>query len=309
VREKEVYGAVTSTCVSSCELDYDRIAEIAARAVCFVMDCSLSEAQINNLVKIAKERQCQVIFNGTSDGRVAILQKIAGWKVPIDLLVCNAKEYSALCGLSADELNSLTPEVICEKAQSKTVVITFGEKGYTVFQRDERLPSQYPAIVKPQDVVSTVGAGDALTAAFALEVIRACRDGRDLEPQRAFKIFSELFQIVSSVVGSTAKSESLYDHSVLPPPRGVRESYRTLWLSKHFWNRWSAPIGMIGMLATIVSVAIPLLPAKAPQASAAQSNSDINAPAPDKKEPAANNDRAPVGGNKDVNSNKSSIAP
>ena len=145
---------------------------------------------------------------------------------------------------------------VTDVARSQMVAITQGEDGYWLFKRGAPQSKHFSSVEDTTSIVSTIGAGDALTAAFAAETVSASNEGRDFSADKAFETFGRLFKSVSSEVGATEKSNKLYSERVFPAPTTATDTFQTLWLSQQTWRKWSAPITLASVVVGLVGIGL-----------------------------------------------------
>jgi sugar/nucleoside kinase (ribokinase family) len=182
-RGKIVERAVTSTIIQTVNIPQETIDRVLSGASLLVADCSLSPYQLTAFVRTAKEQGIGVVLLGTSDSKVATLKSAQLDSYSIDLLVVNQAEFRALCqGLdifggdvtasgSPKTMSAQLVERLCEALCCKSIIVTLSEEGMVVYESSgERYA--YDAPSKGEPIISTTGAGDALSAVVAAHFVR-----------------------------------------------------------------------------------------------------------------------------------------
>src|SRR5262249_36011895 len=143
-----------------------------------ILDCSLSPFQLNVFARLAAERNIPLMILGTSDSKAPNILAAELPKRAIHILIVNKAEFRAACRATSKlaeeaacfgdlkQLSGDKVKIICQALSTKNLIITLSEEGMVVLEEDGRL-FKYDAPSKGKPVISTTGAGDALSAVVA----------------------------------------------------------------------------------------------------------------------------------------------
>jgi sugar/nucleoside kinase (ribokinase family) len=195
-RGNAVERAVTCTVIQKVDIRQNDIDRALDGISFLAIDCSLNPSQIRSFVTSANAKGLGVMVLGTSDSKIKHLLDASLNQDLVDILVVNKAEYRAICRHS-DELkgentadprkmdSNLTAE-FCRFVSAKNVVVTLSEDGMVVLSsQGGQLAFDAPA---KSAVISTTGAGDALSAVVAAHYYRTGsfdwhRIDRDIRPR------------------------------------------------------------------------------------------------------------------------------
>lgn len=163
-----IIQAVSSTSIDKYEFPESWLKSNIGYASVVVIDLSLTALQIDSIISHVNTSNAELICNGTSDDRIVRLKDLKNGRV--NSLVCSEDEFTALTGLNWGAASKMTPSEVCRLAFCTRLVVTLGEKGFAMFDplSDDDIPKHYPAGTDQSAIKSTMGAGDALTACFAV---------------------------------------------------------------------------------------------------------------------------------------------
>ncbi|MBO5836146.1 MAG: hypothetical protein J6V49_03570 [Bacteroidales bacterium] len=151
--------AVTSSSLSRVQLDTKQIISICKNKSLAVIDSNFESHQIMSIVKHCKNAGLRIIVAATSDSKVKRILPVLD-HYQIDVMVMNAVEAKVFFDKSSIE--DITAEDIPQNV--KSLIITNSSDGHYVFESGKRIHFMAPYVA---DVLSTSGAGDALTASVA----------------------------------------------------------------------------------------------------------------------------------------------
>lgn len=160
MRKGTLVSAVSCVGIDSAVLDLEDLKRAIHRATLVAIECNLAVEQIRQIIAITQELHKPLCISAVSESKVdRIRQAIQGRGATVfRVVMLNELEARRVFGNSLD--NAATA---CRDLATENVVLSQAEKGFTVLRprRDRILFS--PII---ENVISTLGAGDALFAAF-----------------------------------------------------------------------------------------------------------------------------------------------
>ncbi|MHB1693115.1 MAG: PfkB family carbohydrate kinase [bacterium] len=161
--EKDLVSAVSCMGVESATLNAETLSKAVENSKFVVMECNLAPHQINVISKIALNYNKMIFMGGVSESKVKRAKNVYVTKdnpYPLELLSLSQKEAKVFLENYSD-LDSVN---ICNQARAKNVLITKGDKGFSVYtMQGEKYDFDPPAV---DDIKSTSGAGEALLAAI-----------------------------------------------------------------------------------------------------------------------------------------------
>jgi sugar/nucleoside kinase (ribokinase family) len=123
-----------------------------------ILDSNISERTLETLYEIKREKNLFVFQNATSP---IIARKSLPYASFIDIFACNEHEARAILGEKA--FPDYKTANIFSKLGFHSFIITFGDKGVLIGIGEDRwIEKPY----KPEDVIDTIGAGDAFASGF-----------------------------------------------------------------------------------------------------------------------------------------------
>lgn len=157
----DLVAAVTSTIIDKIEFDETHLAEAINGCRLLVIECNLSPRQIALITRLGRAANKLVLAAGVSDAKASRIQ--AAFRTDedpysIEAFSLNESELRQAFDMRSDK-DALW---LCRKARSRSVVVTRGERGFSVYFHDGRVCDYPPPTV--DQIVSTSGAGDALVA-------------------------------------------------------------------------------------------------------------------------------------------------
>ena len=185
--------AVTSSSLSRVQLDTKQIISICKNKTLAVIDSNFESHQMMSIVKHCKNAGLKIIVAATSDSKVKrILPVLEHYS--IDVMVMNSIEAKVFFNKSCVE--EITPEDIPQNI--KSLIITLASEGHYVFEDGRRIHFKAPYVA---DVLSTSGAGDALTASVAHQL-----------SQNRSSDWSECNKVICEYVGECLTQKTTYLH-------------------------------------------------------------------------------------------------
>ena len=158
-QDGDLERAVTSSSLSRAGLKRDLLEKCCKKKDIAVIDCNFESNQISMIVEICKKHNLFIIIAGTSDSKVKrILPVLQNYE--IDIITMNKIEAQNFFDIK--DINELTVDMIPKNMLN--LVITLGCKGHIVYSNNNISFFKAPHI---SEVISTSGAGDALSAAIA----------------------------------------------------------------------------------------------------------------------------------------------
>lgn len=150
----DLASAVTSSGLGEKPLDTDALRRAATDASLIIADCNLTASQLEDVAEIATEFDRPLFIAGVSESKVSRFQTAS---TAADVLFINEHEAAAI------DSEVLDPEDV----NATELVITRGADGF-----EARGPTTTESFAAPalDDVVSTLGAGDALLSGVAHSV-------------------------------------------------------------------------------------------------------------------------------------------
>lgn len=186
--------AVTSSSLSRVQLDMDKIVSVCKNKNLAVIDSNFESHQMLSIVQKCHENGLRIIVAATSDSKVKRVLPVLK-HYDIDVMVMNQIEAKAF--FEIDDVDSINVEHIPHNINN--LIITMGERGHYIFHDGKREHFEAPYVA---DVISTSGAGDALTAAIA-QYISTYPDKFD---------WHECSKIIYEYVGECITQKTTYLH-------------------------------------------------------------------------------------------------
>jgi sugar/nucleoside kinase (ribokinase family) len=193
----KLQDCVSSTSIQAVDLDYVKIESELHNAAIAVIDLSLSPSQIVAIAKLCRRTNTELFCNGTSDGRIGRLVGLKDER--LDVLICTEDEFTTLSGFEFSDAIEKSNQEVCSKTFCRKLVVTRGEQGFVIFDPQEGSPSHRDAGTDQSTVISTMGAGDALTACYTAVAFEARMTGRQF-PTEAF--YAEIRRFLPEVLQS-----------------------------------------------------------------------------------------------------------
>ena len=154
--------AVTSSYLSKAELNPKLLEKYCKNKDIAVIDCNFESHQMATIVKFCNSHNLLIMIAATSDSKVKRISPILNNYV-IDVVTMN--EIEACSFFCIKKIDNLTVDMIPKNLSN--LVITLGAKGHLIYSNGEISFFEAPHI---SEVVSTSGAGDALSAAIVSSI-------------------------------------------------------------------------------------------------------------------------------------------
>lgn len=245
--------AVTSTCIDKAQLNFEKIRTFISKNDIIACDLGLSSAQLSTIIKICDKKGKKLICNGTSDGRINRITALdEGQK--LYAIIMNSSQALTILPNFENLLEEEKYEEILLTSRAKNVIVTKSDKG--MIRIDEAGEcKRFPASTAPT-VVTTIGAGDALTACVA--TASAGNNSDSFLGQNSSTRFSSKFnQIMPDVLaeeGATKGSDALFDHGVVTMGYGRKKSHKVLGIDRDVWMVSGILLAVIGLVITAITV-------------------------------------------------------
>ncbi|MEL8055452.1 MAG: PfkB family carbohydrate kinase, partial [Pseudomonadota bacterium] len=211
----QVKRAVTSTSIDQVSIDDLNISNFISNKSAIVCDLGMNANQLSVVLDEAGKSSIPVICNGTSDGRISRIQNIYS-TTKFYALVMNRSEAKTIIENFSVNYASKNAKNICEQCHASAVVITLSERGMLTLFEDGSV-REHPAY-STTSIVSTVGAGDAMTACLTAAVASRISQNDSLEYNELDDCFGKMKRImptVLSIEGSTNGCDQLFSEKIV----------------------------------------------------------------------------------------------
>ena len=161
----DLVAAVTSTVIDTVDFDESYLSMAVNDCRFLAIECNLSERQITQITRLARAANKQVVAAGVSEAKAPRIQAAFYTEenpYSIEVFSLNESELRRAFGLGPHK----DAVSLCQRARSRHVVVTKGEKGFSVYSHDGSV-SDYPA-PRVDRIVSTSGCGDALVSCICM---------------------------------------------------------------------------------------------------------------------------------------------
>ena len=252
---EEVERAVTSTCFDVSDLDLHKLESFVQSSDIIICDMGLSAEQLTCVMQYAGKVGKKVICNGTSDSRILHLQKLPSQTRMFALIMNTAECARLLPGLDTLIKEGKFAE-IRKSCRAKNIVVTKGKSGMLVISGDDSI--QNLPRIDVDNIVSTIGAGDALTACVAAtSVDLGIDDPLNLNNLSGLQAkMRTIMPIVLAEVGATRNSGDLFDKRVVKFGYFEKPDSKSFGIEREHWGL----VGWItGILLTIFGIYIGFL--------------------------------------------------
>lgn len=249
------YKAVTSTVVDYTHVDFSSYEKILKISDVIVIDMSLTQSQIEQLIRLSLRYGVPIVCNGTSDGRVKKLRMLPEKNLRLHSLVCSEGEAMSLFEDSIEKIVSCKPSDLCRLACCDFVLITRGAKGYVQFDARSDAPRFEPAphLNEKMTIQTTLGAGDALTACYAAELATSRLQERSFSFDHFVRLVGSRVPEILNTRGAT--EDSNIDLGSLGWLEKLNEPGKSLGIRSDHWQ-------MVGAVFAVLAVLVALLIAK-----------------------------------------------
>lgn len=212
--------AVTSSSLSRTQLNTDKVISVCKNKKLAVIDSNFESHQMLSIVQKCREHGLKILIAATSDSKVKRVIPVLK-HYPIDVMIMNQLEAQTFFDI--EDVDSIEAAQVPHNIGN--LIITIGKRGHYIYHNDIREHFEAPYVA---DIISTTGAGDALTAAIA-QYISSSHDEID---------WLQCNKIICEYVGECITQKSAYLH---PTKRKLPIKSLIIW-----------SLVVIAMVATVV---------------------------------------------------------
>lgn len=238
-KEGKLESAVTSSGITQVAFDRSHLKSAIKNAAFVVADCNLDENQLKLVVDVANVVDKKILVSGVSESKA---KRIRNNTNKITLLSLNDAEIDSLVGTNNYQDSDLCD--LCSNLNIKQIVVTQGENGYLVVDRDT--VTHYPA-PELNDIVSTSGTGDAFLAGICHYLYNNGEINWESAKNNISEYVSAVIKQDGSTVGATTK-----DNELSVRDRVNSQIERISGVSDYPW--WEKAAIVIGVMSAVITI-------------------------------------------------------
>lgn len=235
----DLVSAVTASGITRVTLDEEGLVTAVDRAKIVVVDCNLSETQLELVGRITEDSGKSLFVAGVSESKAVRVHCL-----PTTVSLFSVNEYEARRAFDCEDLH---PDTLRKKLRANDIeqlVVTEGVAGYLVVDETDVTRHTVPEVVDP---ISTSGAGDALLAGLCHVVNEHGELDWDVAPKRVNEYVKDVIVDEGSTVGATATERELsLPNRFNQPVQAFTDAPR--------WQQFWFVIGVISFLITIAGI-------------------------------------------------------
>lgn len=237
IRESgDLVSAVTASSITKVTFDKQALETAIEGAVLVVLDCNLTEEQIELTVETANKHDKKTLVSGVSESKSLRAKNI---RSDITVFVINHEE--ACCFFDCKNITPDKLSMLQRNHNMENIVVTNGSDGYIVSNESEATEYNAPQVDR---VVSTSGTGDALLAGICHTIYEKGELQWDLADDTISEYVSEVLKHEGSTLGAATKRNEL----------NVRDRVNQQVRKMARYSRLEKATMIVGLLSAIITI-------------------------------------------------------